>query len=203
MISRSPVINQLIESFRCLPGVGQKSAQRMAYYFLEKNREAGLTLATCLQQAINTVDYCQSCRLLSEHNECEICSNPNRQKEFLCIVESPADVYAIESSGMYQGLYFVLMGNLSPLDGIGPEQLGLPLLRQKIDDRHAQEIILATSATVNGEATAHYIMEMLADRNDLCISRLAHGIPLGGELEYLDSATLGHAFKGRQKMVLE
>ncbi|MFK5892344.1 MAG: recombination mediator RecR [Pseudomonadota bacterium] len=196
-MKRSNLIIQLIESFKCLPGVGNKSAQRMAYYLLEKNRTGALNLAEALQQAAEKVGHCQSCRLLTEKDLCEVCSDLRRDENILCVVESPADVYAIEQSNSYQGKYFVLMGHLSPLDGIGPEQLGLPLLFDKIKNSQYTEVILATNTTVEGEATAHYIVEQLQPYN-VKTSRIAHGVPLGGELEYVDSSTLGHALSGRK-----
>jgi len=197
-MKRSALITQLIESFKYLPGVGNKSAQRMAYYLLEKNRTGALNLANALQQAAEKVGYCQSCRLLTEQELCEVCSDPRRDENVLCVVETPADVYAIEQSNSYQGKYFVLMGHLSPLDGVGPEQLGLSLLFDKIKNGQFSEVILATNTTVEGEATAHYILEQLQPY-DVNVSRIAHGVPLGGELEYVDGSTLSHAFSGRKE----
>ena len=196
-MKRSALITQLIESFKYLPGVGNKSAQRMAYYLLEKNRNGALELANALQQAVEKVGYCQSCRLLTEQELCEVCSDPRRDENILCVVETPADVYAIEQSNSFQGKYFVLMGHLSPLDGVGPEQLGLSLLFDKIKNGPFNEIILATNTTVEGEATAHYILEQLQPY-DVKVSRIAHGVPLGGELEYVDGSTLSHALSGRK-----
>jgi recombination protein RecR len=196
-MKRSVLITQLIESFKYLPGVGNKSAQRMAYYLLEKNRTGALNLANALQQAAEKVGYCQSCRLLTEQELCEVCSDPRRDENILCVVETPADVYAIEQSNSYQGKYFVLMGHLSPLDGVGPEQLGLSLLFDKIKNGQFSEVILATNTTVEGEATAHYILEQLQSYH-VKVSRIAHGVPLGGELEYVDGSTLSHAFSGRK-----
>jgi len=196
-MKRSALITKLIDSFKYLPGVGNKSAQRMAYHLLEKNREGALNLADALQEAVENVGYCQSCRLLTEQELCEVCSDPSREDNVLCVVETPADVYAIEQSNSYQGKYFVLMGHLSPLDGIGPEQLGLSLLFDKINNGQFSEIILATNTTVEGEATAHYIVEQLQASN-VKVSRIAHGVPLGGELEYVDGTTLSHALSGRK-----
>ncbi len=196
-MKRSGLIIQLIESFKCLPGVGNKSAQRMTYYFLEKNRNGALNLAQALQQAAEKVGHCKSCRLLTEQELCEVCSDPRRDENTLCVVESPADVYAIELSNSYQGRYFVLMGHLSPLDGIGPDQLGLSLLFEKIENAQYTEVILATNTTVEGEATAHYIAEQLLSYH-VRVSRIAHGVPLGGELEYVDGSTLSHALSGRK-----
>lgn len=199
-MNRSPLINQLVESFKCLPGVGNKSAQRMAYYLLEKNRAGASELSSALQLAVDQVGNCQSCRLLTENTLCEVCADESRDKQLLCIVESPADVYAIEQSHSFKGLYFVLMGHLSPLDGIGPQQLGFPLLFNKIEQENYKEVILATNTTVSGEATAYYIVEQLKDKN-INISRIAHGVPLGGELEYVDGTTLSHAISGRKTYV--
>ena len=196
-MQRSQLINNLIEGFKCLPGVGNKSAQRMAYYLLEKNRQGANNLSVALAQAAEHVGHCKQCRLLTEMELCEVCSDPKRDEAMLCIVESPADVYAIESSHSYKGKYFVLMGHLSPLDGIGPEQLGLSLLFDKIKNSELSEIILATNTTVEGEATAHYIVEQLKQFK-VKTTRIAHGVPLGGELEYVDGSTLSHAFSGRK-----
>ncbi len=193
----SPLLAQLITAFKCLPGVGQKSAQRMAFQLLERDRAGGRSLASALQQAIESIGHCSQCRNLTESPICSLCDDPQRQPEQLCIVESPADVIAIENTHAFKGRYFVLMGKLSPLDGIGPEELGIPLLAQRFDQGHIKEIILATNATVEGEATAHYLSEMAQKRN-LSVTRLAHGIPVGGELEYIDSRTLSQALLGRK-----
>ncbi|MFK5986154.1 MAG: recombination mediator RecR [Pseudomonadota bacterium] len=201
-MKRSQLIKQLIDSFKCLPGVGSKSAQRMAYYLLEKNRQGAINLANALYIAAEKVGHCTSCRLLTELDLCELCSDPRRDKELLCVVESPADVYAIEQSNSYQGKYFVLMGHLSPLDGIGPEQLGLSLLFDKIKKSAYKEVILATNTTVEGEATAHYIVEQLQPY-PVKVTRIAHGVPLGGELEYVDGSTLSHALSGRKDFKLD
>lgn len=195
-MAHSPLIKELIDSLRCLPGVGAKSAQRMAYHLLERNRHGARQLAYSLTQAAEQVGHCQSCRILTEYDVCDICQSPKRDKQVLCIVETPSDVYAIEQSGSYHGTYFVLMGHLSPLDGIGPQELHLDELRQRVKTEAIKEVILATNTTVEGEATAHYLVEMLKPFTDK-VSRIAHGVPLGGELEYIDGSTLGHAFKGR------
>lgn len=192
----SPLIEQLINALCCLPGVGPKSAQRMAFHILERDREKGLHLADILKTAINDIKHCSICRTFSEHEICQICANPRRNEELLCIVETPADIVAIEHTGIYRGKYFVLMGHLSPLDGIGPEEIGMNQLQERIKEKHLKEIILATNHTVEGEATAHYIRE-LAKPLTLKISRIAHGVPLGGELEYVDSFTLAEAISGR------
>jgi len=197
-MAHSPLIKQLIERFRCLPGVGAKSAQRMTYHLLERDREGALNLSYALTQAAEQVGHCKQCRILTEYECCDICLSQKRDQSLLCVVETPSDVYAIEQSGSYQGLYFVLMGHLSPLDGIGPQELHLDKLKKRVESETISEIILATNTTVEGEATAHYIVEMLKS-STIKISRIAHGIPLGGELEYIDGSTLEHAFKGRLK----
>ena len=194
----SPLVQELIESFRCLPGVGAKTAQRMAFHLLERNRHGGSKLATKLSQAMEDVGHCQQCRNFTEQDLCEICESPRRQlSELLCVVESPADVIAIEQTGEFQGRYFILMGHLSPIDGIGPDDLGLDLLNAVLGKGQIKEVILATNPTVEGEATAHYIAEM-SKSLDVNISRIAHGVPVGGELEYVDGNTLSHALSGRK-----
>jgi recombination protein RecR len=185
-----------MEALRCLPGVGPKSAQRMTFHLLERQRDGGDLLAKALRQALDKVQHCERCRILSETPLCPRCTDPNRQPDQLCIVEMPSDVLAIEQATHYQGQYFVLSGHLSPLDGIGPEALGIPKLITQFAENKIQEVILATNPTVEGEATAHYIGE-LAHAYDIKVTRLAHGIPLGGELEFIDSGTLSHAFSGR------
>jgi len=195
----TPLIGRLIEALRCLPGVGPKSAQRMAYHLLERDREGALQLAGALMEAVEKVGHCTSCRTLSETSLCPICSNARRDASQLCVVESPSDVAAIEGSSVYQGKYFVLMGHLSPLDGIGPEDIGLDLLAKRLDSGEIAEVILATNPTVEGEATAHYISEMVHSRG-IRVTRIAHGVPLGGELEYVDGGTLSHAFNGRREI---
>lgn len=195
----TPLIGRLVEALRCLPGVGPKSAQRMVYHLLERDREGALRLADALQEAVEKVGHCTSCRTLSETELCPICSSERRDASQLCVVESPSDVAAIESSSAYQGRYFVLMGHLSPLDGIGPEDIGLDLLARRLDGGEIAEVILATNPTVEGEATAHYISEMVHSRG-IRVTRIAHGVPLGGELEYVDGGTLSHAFNGRREI---
>ncbi|MCW8829321.1 MAG: recombination mediator RecR [Gammaproteobacteria bacterium] len=195
----TPVIGRLIEALRCLPGVGPKSAQRMAYYLLERDRQGALSLAGALQEAVEKVGHCSRCRTFAEGELCPICSNSRRDQATICIVESPSDVQALEHSTGYSGRYFVLMGHLSPLDGIGPEDIGLELLAGQLDNGEVSEVILATNPTVEGEATAHYISEMVRSRG-IRVTRIAHGVPLGGELEYVDGGTLSHAFNGRQDM---
>lgn len=197
-MAHSPLIKQLIDSLKCLPGVGFKSAQRMAYHLLERDRKGALKLSLALSQAAEQVGHCQSCRILTEEKLCSICHSSKRNREVLCVVETPSDVYAIEQSGSFQGTYFVLMGHLSPLDGIGPQELHLDRLKKRVAEEPIQELILATNPTVEGEATAHYIVELLKPYNTK-ITRIAHGVPLGGELEYIDGSTLGHAFSGRRE----
>lgn len=195
----SPLINRLIEDLRCLPSVGPKSAQRMAFHLLERDREGAQRLAQSLLEAAEKVGHCQQCRTLSETDICPLCANPGRERHLLCVVESPADVRAIEQATPYRGRYFVLMGHLSPLDGIGPNEIGLDQLDTLLSEGNITEIILATNPTVEGEATAHYISEM-ARAHGITSSRIAHGVPLGGELEYVDGGTLSHAFSGRRQL---
>ncbi len=193
----SSLINELIEALRCLPGVGNKTAQRMAYHLLERNRDGGQRLSRVLATAMTDIGHCKECRTLTEEPVCSLCANASRDRSQLCIVETPADVMALEQATNYRGLYFVLMGHLSPLDGIGPEQLGIQQLTNRLASDNLQEVILATNPTVEGEATAHYISE-LAIKHNVRTTRIAHGVPLGGELEYIDGGTLAHAFSGRQ-----
>jgi recombination protein RecR len=199
MASLGPKIEQLIDALRCLPGVGPKSAQRMTFHLLERNRDGGERLAQALSDAFEHVQHCQRCRILSETELCTRCSDEQRRQDQLCIVEMPSDVLAIEQATHYKGQYFVLSGHLSPLDGIGPDALGIPQLIELFDQNTIQEVILATNPTVEGEATAHYISQ-LAHQRSIPVTRLAHGIPLGGELEYVDSGTLSHAFSGRESI---
>lgn len=194
---QSPLIKKLIDAFTCLPGVGPKSAQRMAYNLLERNRDGGMHLSTALEAAMEGVHHCERCRDFTESALCGICQSERRDKSLLCIVESPADVIAIEATGGFQGTYFVLMGHLSPLDGIGPEDIGLDQLKTLINEESPSEVILATNSTVEGEATAHFIAELLKGTN-IELSRIASGVPLGGELEYIDGGTLMHSFSGRK-----
>jgi recombination protein RecR len=196
-VNYSPGLARLIEALRVLPGVGPKSAQRMAFHLLERNREGGRALARALEEATSRVVHCKRCRMLTEGDLCEICSAPRRDPASLCVVESPADVVAVEQSGGYRGRYFVLMGHLSPLDGVGPEQLGVNQLETLLDEGEVREVILATNPTVEGEATAHFLGELVL-RRGIRASRIAHGVPVGGELEYVDGGTLAHALAGRQ-----
>lgn len=196
-MSDPSLLQQLIEAFRCLPGVGAKTAQRMAFQLLERNRPGALNLADRLREAVEKIGHCQQCRTLTEQTVCRICANQSRNREVMCVVESPADVMAIEHGTDFRGVYYVLMGRLSPLDGIGPAELGLDRLEQRFDGGEIKEVILATNSTVEGEVTAHVIGEMARKRN-IRTTRLAQGVPVGGELEYLDSSTLSHAFSGRR-----
>ncbi len=193
----SPALEELMEALRCLPGVGPKSAQRMTLHLLERDREGASLLARALQQAVERVDHCSRCRNFTELEVCEICSDPRRDGGTICVVETPADVLAVEQSGSFRGVYFVLMGHLSPIDGIGPAEIGLDKFQQRVIDEGIDEVILATNPTVEGEATAYYLSDMLQPRG-IRISRIAHGVPLGGELEYVDGSTLAHAFSGRR-----
>ncbi|GLP96903.1 recombination mediator RecR [Paraferrimonas sedimenticola] len=196
----SPLVDELIQAFKVLPGVGPKSAQRMAFQLLERQRAGGMKLGRALDAAMTQVDHCRDCRTFTEEELCSICASPRRgEARQLCVVESPADVLAIEASGHYSGKYFVLMGHLSPLDGIGPDDLGLDILAKRLASGDVSELILATNPTVEGEATAHYIAE-LAKQHELKVSRIAHGVPVGGELEYVDGTTLALSFSGRQQV---
>jgi recombination protein RecR len=195
----TPLIGQLIEALRCLPGVGPKSAQRMAYHMLERDREGARQLAEVLNEAVDKVGHCQQCRTLSETALCNLCASLKRERSLLCVVESPIDVQAIMQATDYRGLFFVLMGHLSPLDGIGPEDIGLDELARRLDEGEVTEVILATNPTVEGEATAHYIAEMIKRRN-IKVTRIAHGVPMGGELEFVNSSTLSQAFTGRSQI---
>ena len=195
----SPGLANLIEALRCLPGVGPKSAQRMTLHLLERDREGAAELATALREAVDKVDHCSRCRNFTELAVCEICSDPRRDQKIICVVETPGDVLAIEQSGSYRGIYFVLMGHLSPIDGIGPAEIGLDTFQTRVIEDGVDEVILATNPTVEGEATAYYLTEQLS-RRGVRMSRIAHGVPLGGELEYVDGTTLAHALSGRRPM---
>ncbi len=195
----SPALERLIEALRCLPGVGPKSAQRMSLHLLERNREGATALARALDTAMERIGHCQRCRNLSETDVCELCTDPRRDAATICVVETPADVVAIEQSGSYRGRYFILMGHLSPIDGIGPAEIGLDDFQQRVEEEGIREVILATNPTVEGEATAFYLTEMLRER-DVQVTRIAHGVPLGGELEFVDGSTLAHALAGRRRV---
>ncbi|MCV2402651.1 recombination mediator RecR [Marinomonas sp. C2222] len=195
----SPLIKELIESLRCLPGVGPRSAQKMALHLLERDFQGADKLADALREAVDKVGRCSSCRTLTEEAECQICQDPERDAKRLCIVETPADVVALEAAGSFGGRYFVLLGHLSPIDGIGPEELGLDRLETLVSHNEVEEVIIATNSTVEGEATSHYIAEKLKQMN-VKVSRIAHGVPMGGELEYVDGNTLALALEGRKTL---
>ena len=197
-MSSSPSLTELVNALKCLPGVGQKSAQRMALHLIERDQVGAARIANATLTALEKVQHCKQCRNFSDTDLCEICSSQKRNAASLCIVETPADVLAIEASGAFQGLYFVLLGRLSPLDGIGPDQLGLEILEEQLNNGVVEEIILATSATVEGDITAQFVADN-ARKFSIKTSRLARGIPLGGELEYVDSGTLSRALSGRQQ----
>jgi recombination protein RecR len=192
-------LNSLIEALRCLPGVGPKSAQRMVFHLLHQQRQRGLHLASCLEAAMNTIRHCQKCNNYTEHTICVLCQNTNRNSQLLCVVESAADVTAIEQSLAFQGYYFVLMGKISPLDGLGPEDIGLPRLKELVISQGVQEVILALSPSVEGQTTAHFIRQLFSEQS-IHISQLAHGIPSGGELEFLDGKTISSALRNRAVM---
>jgi len=195
----SPLIDELMHALKVLPGVGPKSAQRMALQLLEHNREGASRLADSLQRAVEGVARCGRCRTLTEQPLCGVCASERRDDTLLCVVETPADVLAIEQAGSYQGKYFVLLGHLSPIDGVGPEDIGIDQLLALLQAEPVSEIILATNPTVEGEATAYYISER-AKKAGIVVSRIAHGVPLGGELEYIDGGTLAHAFSSRRSL---
>lgn len=186
----------MIEAFRVLPGVGPKSAQRMAFYLLERDREGGQRLAHLLTQAIKQVGQCEHCRILCEKPVCAICDNKNRDRSLLCVVQGPAHVAAIEQTGGYPGLYFVLQGHLSPIDGRGPKEIGIDAFVRRISTNTVKEVVLATNSTVEGEATAYYIADLVKSHN-IKVTRIAHGVPMGGELEYIDGGTLAKALLDR------
>jgi len=193
----SPLLDELIEALRCLPGVGPKTAQRMALQLLTRGRDNGKRLAQSLIDAMQHISHCKQCRIFSETETCEICASLHRDQTLLCIVENPIDVSAIEQTSRFRGKYFVLLGHLSPLDGIGPEEIGVPQLISLFQQGHIQEAIIATNPTVEGEATAHYISE-LAKQSAIKVSRIARGVAIGSELEYIDPNTLAHALMGRE-----
>ncbi|EGQ9881261.1 TPA: recombination mediator RecR [Vibrio vulnificus] len=196
----SHMLEQLMEALRCLPGVGPKSAQRMAFHLLQRDRKGGLQLADALSHAMTEIGHCNECRTFTEEDVCHICNNPKRQENgLLCVVESPADIAAVEATGQFSGRYFVLMGHLSPLDGIGPSDIGLDVLDYRLSRGDIKEVILATNPTVEGEATAHYIAELCREHK-VDASRIAHGVPVGGELELVDGTTLSHSLLGRHKL---
>lgn len=193
----SPLVDRLIEAFQILPGVGPKGAQRMVLHLLQHNMEGGKRLAEVLAESMTGIGRCELCRNFTEESICRFCSDVRRENATLCVLESPADILAIEQAGGYRGRYFVLHGHLSPIDGIGPEQLGMDVLTRRVEALAPEEVILATNLTVEGEATAHYIHELLRERVTR-VSRIAHGVPLGGELEFIDGGTIVHAMQGRR-----
>jgi recombination protein RecR len=193
----SPLLNELIQALQCLPGVGAKSAQRMAFHLLDRDREGARRLAGTLESAVRRIRHCDSCRMLTEDAVCRFCSSAQRDASQICVLETPADLLAIESSGAYRGRYFVLMGHLSPIDGIGPSELGLDLLERRLAEETIAEVVVATSVTIEGDATAHLIAT-LARKHGVDASRIAYGVPVGGELEFIDSGTLSRALNGRR-----
>ncbi|MEE9396128.1 MAG: recombination mediator RecR [Methylococcales bacterium] len=198
-MEQTGLLGQLMEALRCLPGVGPKSAQRMTFYLLQRDKEGARFLAQALLEAVEKIGHCKDCRTLTEELLCSICASKSRDRSKMCIVETPADVFAVDQATVFNGLYFVLHGSLSPLDGIGPQELRLDILENRLASGEIDELILATNTTVEGEATAFYISE-LAKHLDVRTTRIAHGVPLGGELEFTDSGTLSHAFSGRREV---
>lgn len=199
MTSPPNLLTELIEALRCLPGVGARSAQRMAFHLLERDRDGGTRLARALDEAMRRIGHCRTCRNFTEAETCAICANANRDPSLLCVVETPADQLAIEQATDYRGRYFVLMGRLSPLDGMGPQELGVDLLTRRLAEGDVREMVIATNPTVEGEATSHWLGQ-LARAANVRATRLAHGVPIGGELEYVDRGTLAHAFGSRQPL---
>ena len=199
MKNEDSLLAQLIQAFKVLPGVGEKSAQRMSFHLLEKNKEGALNLSKLISRAVENIRNCSQCRNLTEQDICEICLDEKRDNKVLCVVESPTDVLAIENSGSFKGKYFVLMGRLSPIDGITPQDLGIPKLIESVLNEDRKEVIIATSPTIEGDATSFYIKDQLNEKNIL-ISRIAYGVPMGGELEYVDNTTLGRAIQGRREI---
>ena len=199
MKNEDSLLAQLIQAFKVLPGVGEKSAQRMSFHLLEKNKEGALNLSKLISKAVENIRNCSQCRNLTEQDICEICLDEKRDNKVLCVVESPTDVLAIENSGSFRGKYFVLMGRLSPIDGITPQDLGIPKLIESVLNEDRKEVIIATSPTIEGDATSFYIKDQLNEKNIL-ISRIAYGVPMGGELEYVDNTTLGRAIQGRREI---
>jgi len=199
-MQKKGLLGQLIQNLCCLPGVGPKTAQRMAFHLFQRDRNGAKLLAETLLRAIDNIGYCRECRTLTEDSLCEICADSSRDSSIICIVESPADVWIVDQATVFKGHYFVLHGRLSPLDGMGPDELGLDLLEQRLETGSIKELILATNSTVEGEATAYFIGE-LARKHRVLASRIAHGVPMGGELEFIDSSTLSHAFNGRKEVL--
>lgn len=193
----SKLLDELIDALRCLPGVGAKSAQRMTMHLLERERAGGRRLAAALEAAMERIGNCSRCRNFSEDDVCSLCASSSRDSRLLCVVETPSDLAAVEQATDYRGHYFVLLGRLSPLDGMGPAELGLNLLVSRLEEGDIEEMIIATNSTVEGQATAHYLTQ-LAEAGGVRATHLAHGVPLGGELEYVDRSTLAHAFGSRR-----
>lgn len=193
----SPLINELVDALKTLPGIGPRSAQRMAFHLLNKDRKNATRIAQALSRAVEEVGKCTQCRNLTEEKICGICRDPRRESDLVCVVETPADVIAFEQSGSYRGRYFVLFGHLSPIDGVGPQDLGIPLLEEQMVEQNIRELVLATNPSMEGEATAYYITEK-AQRHGVQVSKIAQGVPLGGDLEMIDGSTLAHALKQRQ-----
>jgi recombination protein RecR len=198
---RTPTgLEALIDALRCLPGVGPKSSQRMAYYLLQRDRKGAQRLADTLGHALETIRHCSGCNTFTELEVCELCSSSRRDSSVLCVVETPADQLMIEQTHAYQGRYYILMGRLSPLDGVGPEQLALDRFIRRATDGVVQEVILATNFTIEGEATAHYLGQLLRPRG-IQVSRIARGLPVGGELEYTDAGTVAQALIERRAVM--
>lgn len=198
-MEKPAALEELIQALRCLPGVGPKSAQRMAYHLLQRDKKGAQKLATSLTESLDRIRHCTRCNTFTEAQTCALCSSPRRDASLLCVVESPGDLLMMEQSQSYSGLYFVLMGRLSPLDGIGPREIGLDRLLRRAGDGTVREVILATNFTNEGEATAHTIAELLSSRG-LAVTRLARGVPVGGELEYVDAGTLAQALRDRRSV---
>ncbi|MBA2653364.1 MAG: recombination protein RecR [Tatlockia sp.] len=189
-------LSRLVDALRCLPGIGPKSAQRMVFHLLQHQRQRGLHLASCLEEAMLSIKHCKRCNNYAEQDFCKLCQNPQRDLTLICVVENPADIVAIEQSSAFNGCYYVLMGKISPLDGLGPDDIGLPQLRELVIRENIKEVILALSPTIEGQTTVHFIYELLRDLS-VHLSQLAHGIPSGGELEFLDGNTIGSALRNR------
>ena len=199
MVNPPSSLQELIDSLRCLPGVGPKSAQRMAFHLLQRDRSGAAQLARALGEALAAVRHCERCNTFTEQPVCELCRSPRRDNALLCVVETPADLLMMEQAQCYRGQYFVLMGKLSPLDGIGPREIHLEQLIRRAADGAVEEVILATNFTVEGEATAHYVGDVLRSKN-IKVSRIARGLPVGGELEHVDSGTLAQAVIERREL---
>ena len=199
MKNEDSLLTNLISSLKILPGVGEKTAQRMAFHLLEKNREGAKKLSSLIDKSISEIKNCEVCRDLTEDKICRICADDRRDTGILCVVENPSDILAIEKSGSFKGRYFVLMGRLSPIDGIGPDELGIPKLIELLETSNVKELIIATSPTIEGDATSFYIKDQI--QNDrVLVTRIAYGVPMGGELEYVDNTTLGRAISGRRQI---